>query len=337
MADLGDNADSHERIRFVNATGSPVTLGHRDGVERIREAMVDLQVAIDGCVAQSPDRLGDTVASLARHCSIFLRKMVLGDKRSPRLLDGDFCQMAELGFNKISKVPTNRRTLTLVPIDIARGYIQATKLDEGTSDPEYTEVIPIGPQRLTIDIEWPLPGMTHWLDQPVPEAPWEIRVEGLFESQSDQVLDCEPWLGQQLVMFDKRGITLRDVVRVTVNTEAAHSPPLDRLMLPEGDEDKARFRVVKDRGIHILSHITVCGVRYSHAIVIQSALFLYRKLARNDVMSPPSKRSQSWLGENTSSGTKPNTGIPTSPSDREIDSLGGKAQTIAHRVRAPKG
>ena len=192
MADLGDNADSHERIRFVNATGSPVTLGHRDGVERIREAMVDLQVAIDGCVAQSPDRLGDTVASLARHCSIFLRKMVLGDKRSPRLLDGDFCQMAELGFNKISKVPTNRRTLTLVPIDIARGYIQATKLDEGTSDPEYTEVIPIGPQRLTIDIEWPLPGMTHWLDQPVPEAPWEIRVEGLFESQSDQVLDCEP-------------------------------------------------------------------------------------------------------------------------------------------------
>lgn len=337
MADLVDNADSHERIRLVNTTGSPVILGHRDRVERIREAIVDLQVAIDGCVAQSPDRLGDTVASLARHCSIFLRKMVLGNERSPCLLDGDFCQMAALGFNRISKVPTNRRTLTLVPIDIARGYLQATKLDEETREPEYTEVIPIGPQRLTIDIEWPLPGMTHWLDQPAPEAPWDIRVEGLFESQPDQVLDCEPWLGQQLVMFDNRGITLRDVIRVTVNTEAAHSPPLDRLMLPEGDEDKVRFRVVKDREIHILSHITICGVRYSHAIVIQAALLLYWKLARNgsislsegevgipvfgfipdDVFSP----RQDWL--------RFDGGLVTS--------LGGRAQTIAHRVRAPRG
>ena len=337
MADREDNADPRERIRLVNATGSPVTLGHRDRVERVREAIVDLRVAIDGCVAQSPDRLSDSVASLARHCSIFLRKMVLGDERSPRLLDGDFCQMAELGFNRISKVPTNRRTLTLVPIDIARGYFQATKLDEETSEPEYTEVIPIGPQRLTIDIEWPLPGMTYWLEQPVQEAPWDIRVEGLFESQSDQVLNCEPWLGQQLVMFDNRGITLRDVIRVTVNTEAAHSPPLDRLMLPEGDEDKARFRVVKDREIHILSYITVCGVRYSHAIVIQAALFLYRKLAGNgsisrsegevgipvfgfipyDVFSP----NQDWL--------RFDGGLVTS--------LGGRAQTIAHRVRAPRG
>ena len=82
-------------------------------------------------------------------------------------------------------------------------------------------------------------------------------------------------------MFDNRGITLKDVIRITVNTEAAHSPPLERLMLPEGDEDKARFRVVKDREIHILSHITVCGVRYSHAIVIQAALYLYRQLAKS--------------------------------------------------------
>ena len=164
MADLGDKADSHERIRFVTTTGSPVTVGHRDKIERIREAIVDLQVAIDGCVAQSTDRLSDTVASLARHCSIFLRKMVLGDERSPRLLDGDFCQMAELGFNRIRKIPTNRRTLTLVPLDVGQGYFQATKLDEETREPESTEVIPIGPQRLSIDIEWPLPGMTHWLD-----------------------------------------------------------------------------------------------------------------------------------------------------------------------------
>ena len=153
MVDPGDKADSHERIGFVKTIGSPVTVGHRDRVERIREAIVDLQVAIDGCVAQPPDRLSDTVASLARHCSIFLRKMVLGDERSPRLLDGDFCQMARLGFNRIRKVPSNRRTLTLVPIEISRGYFQATKLDEETGAPEVTHVFPVGPQRLSIVIE----------------------------------------------------------------------------------------------------------------------------------------------------------------------------------------
>ena len=336
MTGLGNKADSHERIRFVKTTGSPVTVGRRDRVERIREAIVDLQVAIDGCVAQSPDRLSDTVASLARHCSIFLRKMVLGDDRSPRLLDGDFCQTAGLGFERIRKVPTNRRTLTLVPIDIARGYFQATKLDDETMEPEFTEVIPIGPQRLSIDIEWPLPGMTHWRDQPTPETPWDIRLEGLFESQSDQVLDCEPWLGQQLVMFDNRGITLKDVIRVTVNTEAAHSPPLDRLMLPEGDEDKARFRVVKDREIHILSHITVCGVRYSHAIVVQAALFLYRKLARNRSIS----RSECKVGIPVI-GFIPDDVFSPGQDWLRFDgglamSLGGRAQTIAHRVRAPR-
>ena len=39
--------------------------------------------------------------------------------------------------------------------------------------------------------------------------------------------------------------------------------------------------------IHILSHIKVCGVRYSHAIVIEAALYLYRKLAQNKSIKLP--------------------------------------------------
>ena len=113
-------------------------------------------------------------------------------------------------------------------------------------------------------------GMVDWLSQPDDAHPWDIKPDGLFGSQES--LGCNAWLGQQLVLFDGRGITLKDVVRVTVNTEGAHSPPVDRLFMPEGSEDKTRFRVVKDGEIHILSHITICGVRYSHAIVIQSAL-----------------------------------------------------------------
>ena len=96
----------------------------------------------------------------------------------------------------------------------------------------------------------------------------------------EESLGCNAWLGQQLVLFDGRGITLKDVIRVTVNMEGAHSPPLDRVFVVEGIEDSTRFRIVKDGEIHILSHITMYGVRYSHAIVIQSALYLYLQLRK---------------------------------------------------------
>ena len=336
MEDRADSEPPIQPIQFVPAEGSPVHVGHRDRAERIREALIDLRLVIDGCAAQPPDRLHDTAASLARHCSLFLRKMVLGDERSPRLLDDDSWQLARLDLNRVRKVARNRQTITLTPADLVAGYIQATKLDEDTKEPEVTHVLPIGPQRLSFDIEWPLTGMTDWLTQPTPESPWAIEAEGLFESQSGQGLSCDQWLGQQVVMFNNRGITLKDIIRVTVNTEAAHSPPLERLMLLERHNDKTRFRVVKDSEIHILSHITVCGVRYSHAIVIQAALHLYRKLADNrlfwqrdgdlsipvfcfvpgDVFSP----DQSWL--------RFDGGLTLS--------LGGGEQSVTHRVRAPR-
>lgn len=324
-------------IQFVNTTGSPIAVGQRDRLERIREALIDLRLVIDGCSCQPPDRLIDTAASLARHCSIFLRKMVLDDDRSPRLLDDEFRQEVGLGFRRIQNVPSNRRDFNLIPVDVARGCIQVTRVSEDTGQPEEAaHVIQFGPQRLRIVVEWPLPGMTGWLNQPTTDIPWVIEPEGLFESQSDQELSCDQWLGQQLVIVDNRGITLKDIIRVTVNTEAAHSPPLERLMVPEEDNDRARFRVVRDKEIHILSHITVCGVRYSHAIVIQAALFLFCELARqssfglseggigvpivhfvpDDVFSS----DQTWL--------RFDGGLAMS-----LRSIG---QSISHRIRAPQ-
>ncbi len=335
MAETEDRTDP-QRIQFVKGSGSTITVGSRDRAERIREAIVDLKIAIGGCAAQPADRLSDTVVSLARHSSIFLRKMVLGDDRNPRLLDAEFCQKAKLRFKRIRKVQGNRRSFTLVPVDVTRGYFQVTKLDEETEEPEAIHVIPLGPQRLCFVIDWPLSGMTDWINQPTEETPWAIRPSGLFDAKSGQGLNCDEWLGQQLVMFDDRGITLNDVIRVTANTEAAHSPPLERLWLSEGNEDKARFRVVKDREIHILSHILICGVRYSHAIVIQAAMDLYQALAQDisdllpkedvgipvfcfipdDVFSP----DQAWL--------RFDGGLAIS--------LGGIGQSVTHRVRAPK-
>ena len=336
MADRAGSQQPIQPIRFVKTKGSPVIVGRRDKAERIREAMIDLQLVIAGCAVQPPSRFVDAVASLARHCSIFLRKMVLGDDRNRRLLDEDLCRMVGLGFDKIRRVSGGRRTLTLVPVDSSGGYMQATKLDEETREPEAVHIMPIGPQRLSIDVEWPLPGMADWLSQPTPENTWKIRPEGLFESESSPSLDCDAWLGQQLVIFDSRGITLKDVIRVMVNTEAAHAPPVERLMQVEGDEDKARLRVAKDSEIHILSYITVCGVRYSHAIVIGTALYLYRQLTRNKLIKRPE-----GAGDILEVGFAPNAVFSPGQDWLRFDgglgiALGGAEQSISHRVRAPR-
>ena len=145
MADRAGSQSPIQPIRFVKTKGSPVTVGRRDKEERIREAMIDLQLAIDGCGVQPPSRFVDLVASLARHCSIFLRKMVLNDDRNQRLLDDDFCRMVGLGFDRIRGISGERRTLTLVPVDIHGGYTKITKKDEETGEPEVAHIIPVGP------------------------------------------------------------------------------------------------------------------------------------------------------------------------------------------------
>ena len=69
--------------------------------------------------------------------------------------------------------------------------------------------MPMGPQRLSFAVEWPLTGMADWLSQPTPVDAWKIRPEALFDTGSNPSPDCDAWLGQQLVLFDDRGITLK--------------------------------------------------------------------------------------------------------------------------------
>lgn len=178
--------------------------------------------------------------------------------------------------------------------------------------------------------------MTDWLTQPTEETPWAIGDKELFESNYDQQLDCDEWLGQQLVIFDNRGITLKDVIRVTVNKKAAHSPPVDRLMLPKGNDDKSRFKVVKDREIHTLSHITVCGVRYSHTIEIQTDLHFYRSLEKN----PSIWQQKDDVGIPVFCIIPDNVFLPDQAWLRFDGGLalflGGTGQNVTHKIRAPK-
>ena len=335
MTDSADSRPPVKPIQFVPMKGSPIIVGRRDRAQRIREAITDLQVVIDGCAAHPYNGAVDKAASLARHCSIFLRKMVLSDRNNRCLLDEDFCRTAGLRFDRIRRISDDRRTLTIVPVRSSGGFVQFTKLNEETLQPEATFGIPMGPQRLSFEIQWPLPGMACWRSQPTPEDPWRLRPEELFDSQSNPSPDCDAWLGQQLVMFDNRGITLKDVIRVIVNTEGAHSPPLERLSLPQGDEDRTRFRVIRDGEIHILGHILVSGVRYSHAIVIEAAMYLYRQLTRNESISTPESAGeilqfcfvpeavfaakQHWLSF-----------------DGGLMASWGGEQSISHTIRAPR-
>ena len=158
----------------------------------------------------------------------------------------------------------------------------------------------------------------------------------MFDSLSDPSPNCDAWLGQQLVIFDNHGITLKDVMRVVANTEGAHSPHIGRLSPPHGSDDRSRFRVIKDGEIHILNHILVAGVRYSHAIMIEAAMHLYRKLTRNESISTPegAREILQW-------GMSPESVFAAKQDWIRFDgglamSLGGREQSISHRVRAPK-
>ena len=336
MADAAGSRQPVEPLQFVSTEGSPVWVGQRDKAERVREAIIDLQLVIDGCDALPRSRFPDAIASLARHSSIFLRKMVLDDDRDRRLLDDDFCRNAGLRFDRIRRIPGDRRPLTLVPSNLLGGYAEITKLDEETGEPEAVHVLPMGPQRLSFVVEWPLTGMADWLSQPTPADAWKIRPEALFDPEPSPSPDCDAWLGQQLVIFDNRGITLKDVIRVMVNTEAAHSPPVQRLMVPKGERDNARFRVVKDSEIHILSHIRICGVRYSHAIVIETAMYLYRQLTQSRLIKQPEGARQilqfSFAPEDAFSSTHDwlrfDGGLTIS--------FGSGERSISHRIRAPR-
>ena len=77
-------------------------------------------------------------------------------------------------------------------------------------------------------------------------------------------------------MFDQRGNTLKDVVRMVANCEGAHSIKIFRLSQPGGRHNRRAF---KNPERHLLDNILVFGVKYTHVVVIECALYLYEMLA----------------------------------------------------------
>ena len=164
------------------------------------------------------------------------------------------------------------------------GCLELTKLDDHTLQPQETYSFRAGPQEVKLTIEWPLPGAADWTGVPSEDAPWPVNAEQLFQTCADSALSCDEWLGQQVVLFDGRGISLKDMIRTVVNFEGAHSINVGRLATIEGE---APSSAATNPAPHILNAVTVCGIRYAHLIVIECALYLYEKLLDESSIERP--------------------------------------------------
>ncbi len=246
---------------------------------RITDAMADLQFGVNGLLhgVRDGNRWDHMLAPFARTCSIFLRKIVLGnsDKRETRLLDDHILESIKLRFDRLRKIPQDRRREIEIGLDFAGRFLQITKLDDQTQEPQETRLFHAGPQEGKLSIEWPLPGAADWTGVPSEKAPWPVSAEQLFQIRADSGLSCDEWLGQQVVLFDGKGISLKEIIRTVVNFEGAHSINTDRLATFEGEQAS---KAATNPAPHILNAITLFGIRYAHLIVIECALYLYEKL-----------------------------------------------------------
>ncbi len=277
--------------RLVPATGSLVGGVPREKTARITDAMADLQLGIDGLRAQSDaaadgNRWANSLGAFARTSSVFLRKTVLGDegKRETRLLDDRVLEAIGLKFNQLRKIPKASRRELEVGFCLTSATLQITKLDDLTLQPEAAYHFHAGPQELQLSIEWPLPGVAGWTGVPSETTPWQVSANELFQVNSESRLSCDEWLAQQVVLFDGKGISLRDIIRAVANFEGAHAIDVSSLTTPVGQKAS---RAARNPAPHILNAVTMCGIRYLHLVVIETALYIYQKLLGVDSIKRP--------------------------------------------------
>lgn len=288
-------------VAFTPASGSLIGGMAKDKSGRVTDAMADLQLGIDGLRGRlSNDGSGkrwtemgggnqwtNALGSFARTCSVFLRKTVLGDRgqRETRLLDDEVLGSIKLKFDRLRKVSRDTRREIEAGFGIAGGFMELTKLDDHTREPQSTSRFLLWPQEFKLSIEWPLPGAADWTGVPSEEAPWPVSPYQLFQTSAGLGLNCDEWLGQQVVLFDQEGISLKKLIQTVVNFEGAHSIYVGRLARFGGE---TASKAQRDPAPHILNAVTFCGIRYAHLIVIESALYLYDKLLAVSAIERPS-------------------------------------------------
>ena len=281
MASL-ESEQNQQAFELTAMEGIRIIARPNDRPQVIRDAMVDLKTVIDGCMAQTPSR--DVFDTLARQCAIFLRKMAVGDARNPPLLDLETCKAAGLVFHKLRAVRGKRQTQTVAEIEITDSKLRLT-----LTDPETESLLgdlslqSDDPWTFRIDTDWPLPGIVDWVGLPTRETPWSINPEGLFDLRTSLGHDCSRWLGQLLVLFNNRAVTLGNVIRAVVNAEGAHAPLVVPLMRP-GNSSRSTPDTIRNPGAYILLCVVTCGITYAHVVTIEAGLYLYLVLAQSGIV-----------------------------------------------------
>ena len=138
------------------------------------------------------------------------------------------------------------------------------------------------------------------------------------------------------VRIDDRSVSLGEVIRMVVNTEGAHAPPLDRLMIPKENGDDSRKKIVANYELHILGRITVFGIRFDHLVTTLTGLHLFWVLTRGEfseqlggpgaipvvdvVADDAFSNARNWLGFD----------------GRLAIEISPEGQSIVHRIRTPR-
>ena len=116
-----------------------------------------------------------------------------------------------------------------------------------------------------------------------------------------------------MVLFDGKGISLKEMIRTVVNFEGEHSINVGRLATVEGEKPS---RAAANPAPHMLNAITFCGIRYADLIVIECALYLYGKLLKEDRSSGRAARSTCSDRGSRARLTRRNRHVPTGSSTR---------------------
>ena len=112
--------------------------------------------------------------------------------------------------------------------------VSITKQNDDAGKPEKTWILPMGSQTAEIIIQWLPPGAIGWTGVPSERQPWLIVPAMLFRLELDPTMDCDQWLGRQVVHLDNRGISLREIFQTVVNYETAHAVGTSLLAGPVG-------------------------------------------------------------------------------------------------------
>lgn len=142
QSDISENDSSEEHPRFVRSSGSRVGGQHKDKKQRITDALSDLRLMLAGLASagdgrQNASEMIQATGSLARACSVFLRKVVLGDgrDRGARLLDDSVLSSLEMRLQPLRKIPREVRRTVETGFRTERVALQITRLDDATEEP----------------------------------------------------------------------------------------------------------------------------------------------------------------------------------------------------------